>query len=43
MNEDFFNNHRTFKIYTKNAEYDANIFSIYSIEVNQESDNLENL
>lgn len=43
MNEDFYNNHKTFKIYTANAEYEAKIFSIYSIGVNQESNNIENL
>ena len=43
MNKEFFNNHQTFKIYTKSDIYDAKIFSIYSIEVNEESKNIKNL
>ena len=43
MDEEFFNNHQTFKIYTKTANYEARIFSIYSIGVNEESNNIKNL
>ena len=43
MNKEFFNNHQTFKIYTKSANYDAKIFSIYSIGVNQETNNIKDL
>lgn len=43
MDEEFFNNHQTFKIYTKTANYEARIFSIYSIGVNEESNNIKDL
>lgn len=43
MNEDFFNNHKTFKIYTKSKKYEAQIISIYSIDVTEESKNIKNL
>ena len=43
LNKEFFNNHQTFKIYTKSKTYDAKIFSIYSIEENKESNNIKNL
>lgn len=43
MNQEFFNNHQTFKIYTKSANYDAKIFSIYSIGINEENNNIQNL
>lgn len=43
MDEEFFYNNRTFKIYTKSDTYDAKIFSIYSIGVNEETNNTKNL
>lgn len=43
MNQEFFNNHQIFKIYTKSANYDAKIFSIYSIGINEENKNIQNL
>ena len=43
MNHEFFKNHQTFKIYTKSSNYDAKIFSIYSIGVNEENKNIQNL
>lgn len=43
MNEEFFYNHQTFKIYTKATIYDAKVFSIYSIGVAEESKNIKNL
>lgn len=43
MNEDFFQNHSTIKIYTKNKNYEANIFSVYSEDVYNENDNTQNL
>lgn len=43
MNEEFFLNHNTFKIYTESKIYDAKIFSIYSIGVKEESTNIKNL
>lgn len=43
MNQDFFDKHQTFTVYTKSANYDAKIFSIYSIDVNEEINNIKNL
>lgn len=43
MDEKFFSNHNTFKIYTKFKTYDAKVFSIYSIGVKEESTNIKNL
>ena len=43
MNEEFFNNNNTFKIYTKSGNYEARVFSIYSIGVNEETNNIKNL
>ena len=43
MNQEFFNKNQTFKIYTKSDIYDAKIFSIYSIGVNEENKNIQNL
>ena len=43
MDEEFFSNHNTFKIYTKSKIYDAKVFSIYSIGVKEESNNIKNL
>ena len=40
MNQEFFNNNQTFKIYTKLGNYDAKIFSIYSIAENEEINNI---
>lgn len=43
LNQEFFNNHQTFKIYTKSANYDAKVFSIYSIGEQEEINNIKNL
>lgn len=43
MDSNFFNEHQTFYIYTKNQNYKATIFSCYSIQVNQEETNIKNL
>ena len=43
MNQEFFYKNQTFKIYTKSDIYDAKIFSIYSIGVNEEIKNIQNL
>lgn len=43
MNQEFFNKNQTFKIYTQSANYDAKIFSIYSIGENEENKNIQNL
>lgn len=43
MNEQFFKEHSTFNIYTKNQNYIAKVFSVYSIEVNTEENNIKNL
>jgi sortase B len=41
MNEEFFYEHSNFKIYTKNQNYNATIFSCYSIGVNTEENNIK--
>ena len=41
MNEEFFYEHSSFKIYTKNQNYLATIFSCYSTEVNEEENNIK--
>ena len=43
MKKDFFYDHQSFKIYTKEKNYDAKIFSIYSIGVYEENSNIKNL
>lgn len=43
MNEQFFREHPTFNIYTKNQNYIAKVFSIYSIGVNTEENNIKQL
>ena len=43
MNEQFFYEHSTFNIYTKNQNYIAKAFSIYSIGVNIEENNIKAL
>ena len=43
MEKDFFDEHKDFYIYTPEKTYKANIFSVYSINVNTEKSNLENL
>jgi len=40
---DFFNEHSTFNIYTKNQNYKATIFSCYSIGINIEENNIKSL
>lgn len=40
MNEDFFKQHNTFEIYTKEQNYRAKIFSFYSINVYEEQENI---
>lgn len=41
MNEDFFNSHRDFYIYTPTENYIAKIFSVYSITESIEKNNLK--
>lgn len=43
MKEEFFYSHPSFMIYTKDCNYRANIFSIYSIAVDEESENIKEL
>lgn len=43
MKEDFFYAHPTFTIYTKNTTYQAKVFSIYSIGVDEENKNIKTL
>ena len=43
MNKSFFDSHRNFKIYTPLGNYDAIIFSCYSIKENEEKNNIERL
>ena len=43
MDEDFLYTHQKFKIYTPNENYEATIFSVYSIGVNTESNNIKKL
>lgn len=43
INKSFFDSHRNFKIYTPSGEYDAIIFSCYSINENEEKNNIERL
>ena len=43
MDEDFLYTHQKFKIYTPNENYEATIFSVYSIGVNTESNNIKQL
>lgn len=43
MDEDFLYTHQKFKIYTPNENYEATIFSAYSIGLNTESNNIKQL
>ena len=43
MDEDFLYTHQKFKIYTPNENYEATIFSVYSIGVNTENNNIKEL
>ena len=43
MDENFLYTHQKFKIYTPNENYEATIFSVYSIGVNTESNNIKKL
>ena len=43
MEKNFFNQHRTFDIYTKNQNYKATIFSCYSIGINIEENNIKSM
>lgn len=43
MDEDYLYTHQKFKIYTPNENYEATIFSVYSIGVNTEADNIKEL
>lgn len=43
MDEAFLYTHQKFKIYTPNENYEATIFSVYSIGVNTESNNIKEL
>ena len=43
MNKNFFDEHSTILIYTKNQNYKATVFSCYSIGVNQEEKNIKEL
>lgn len=41
MKKDFFNEHKYFKIYTKDNTYQATIFSCYSIGIDEEEKNIK--
>ena len=41
MNKEFFDNHSSFEIYTKNQNYKATVFSCYSIGINKEENNIK--
>ena len=41
LDYNFFNNHSTFEIYTKECNYKATVFSCYSIGVNTEENNIK--
>ncbi len=43
MNEEFLKEHSSFKIYTKNQNYKATIFSCYSIGITEEENNIKSL
>lgn len=43
MEKEFFNQHRTFDIYTRNQNYKATIFSCYSIGINIEENNIKSM
>lgn len=43
LNKDFLNSHFNFKIYTPTCNYKARIFSVYSIGVETESNNIKSL
>ena len=43
LEEDFFNAHKNFEIYTQEKNYKATVFSCYSIGVNVEKNNINNL
>ena len=43
LNKDFLNSHFNFKIYTPTCHYEARIFSVYSIGVETESNNIKSL
>lgn len=43
LNKDFLNSHFNFKIYTPTCNYEARIFSVYSIGVETESNNIKSL
>lgn len=43
LNKDFINSHFNFKIYTPTCNYEARIFSVYSIGVETESNNIKSL
>lgn len=43
LDSDFFYSHQKFKIYTKNENYQATVFSVYTIGVDVESKNIEHL
>lgn len=41
MDKDFLYSHIKFKIYTPNGDYEASIFSVYSIEIENECQNIK--
>ena len=43
MNKEFLHKHSTFSIYTENQEYVAKVFSVYSIGVDTEENNISSL
>lgn len=43
LDKNFLNNHLSFKIYTPSITYEANVFSVYSIGINEEKINIKNL
>lgn len=42
-NEDFFYSHLKFKIYTPDCDYEATVFSVYSIGITTENNNIKSL
>ena len=43
LNEDFFYKHNKIKIYTPSTNYEGKIFSAYSINIEEENNNIRNL
>ena len=43
LNKEFLNSHLSIRIYTPNCNYEGEIFSVYSIGIETENDNIKNL